>query len=157
SLQWRKDGADLTGATNNTYSINAVGTNDAGSYSVLASDAFGSDVSSNLVISVVLGPINDDFDNRLPIPAFTDSVTVKGNNFGSGLEQWEASLLQNSGLGRYSKSLWWTWTAPPENVDVNLDTSQSGNYVYPVVYTGNTISNLVVAAPLYVHYLSQLT
>jgi hypothetical protein len=53
SYQWRKNGLNLPGATDSSYSILNVRTNDAGTYSVALSNAFyGSVLSSNAVLTV---------------------------------------------------------------------------------------------------------
>lgn len=46
SYQWRKDGTDLGGATNATYSLTDVQTNQAGSYTVVVSNIVGSVTSA---------------------------------------------------------------------------------------------------------------
>ena len=46
SYQWRKDGADIPGATNGIYSIRVATTNDAGSYSVVVRNPAGSVTSA---------------------------------------------------------------------------------------------------------------
>ena len=51
--QWRKDSTPLSQATNATLTLLNVQTNDAGIYSVVVSNAFGSVTSSNAVLSVV--------------------------------------------------------------------------------------------------------
>lgn len=52
SYQWRKEGAEIPGATNTSYTITNVQKADAGAYSVLVSSPFGSVPSSNAVLTV---------------------------------------------------------------------------------------------------------
>jgi uncharacterized repeat protein (TIGR03803 family) len=54
--QWRFNGTNLLNATNAIYTIPAVGTNDAGNYSVVITNAAGSATSSNAALTVVLSP-----------------------------------------------------------------------------------------------------
>jgi hypothetical protein len=54
--QWRFNGTNLLNATNAIYTISAVTTNKAGSYSVVVTNAAGSSVSSNAALNVVLSP-----------------------------------------------------------------------------------------------------
>lgn len=52
SYQWSKNGSTISGATNSTYTISNVTTNDAGTYSVIVSNASGSVTSSNATLTV---------------------------------------------------------------------------------------------------------
>jgi Immunoglobulin domain len=56
SYQWRKDGEDLPDATNTTYAIPAVATNDMGSYTVFVSNAGGSITSDAAILTVLVPP-----------------------------------------------------------------------------------------------------
>ena len=51
--QWLKGGVPITGATNATFSLASVTTNDAAGYSAVVSNFFGNPVSSNAVLTVV--------------------------------------------------------------------------------------------------------
>lgn len=50
--QWRKNAANIAGATNSSYSIASVATNDAGAYSVVVTNFAGSVTSSGAVLGV---------------------------------------------------------------------------------------------------------
>lgn len=54
TYQWRKDGVDIPGATTNFLALNAVTPADAADYTVVATNAFGSDTSNvaTLVVNV---------------------------------------------------------------------------------------------------------
>lgn len=52
AYQWKKDGAIITGATSSTYSIGAVQAGDAGSYTVVVSNALGSATSAAGILNV---------------------------------------------------------------------------------------------------------
>jgi uncharacterized repeat protein (TIGR03803 family) len=54
--QWRFNGANLLNATNAIYSIASVGTNNAGNYAVVITNAAGTATSSNAALTVVLSP-----------------------------------------------------------------------------------------------------
>jgi uncharacterized repeat protein (TIGR03803 family) len=54
--QWLFNGANILNATNAIYTILSVGTNKAGNYAVVITNAVGSTTSSNAVLSVVLSP-----------------------------------------------------------------------------------------------------
>jgi len=53
--QWRFNGTNMGGATNSHLSISPIGTNDAGSYSVLVSNHFGSELSLPASLTVQTG------------------------------------------------------------------------------------------------------
>ncbi len=57
TYQWRKDGVNLTGATSASYTLTAVGTSNAGTYSVIATNAAGSATSSGAVLTVNTVPV----------------------------------------------------------------------------------------------------
>jgi uncharacterized repeat protein (TIGR03803 family) len=54
--QWQLNGTNLLNATNATYSIPSVGTNNAGNYAAVVTNAAGSATSSNAELTVVLSP-----------------------------------------------------------------------------------------------------
>src|SRR5262249_29355254 len=75
SYQWRKNGADITSATTDTFTLNNVQASDAGAYSVVVSNAAGSVTSPSATLTVVdpaltvtaLFPTNDA--TGLPVDA----------------------------------------------------------------------------------------
>jgi beta-mannanase/fibronectin type 3 domain-containing protein len=52
SYQWRFNGGSISGATSSSYTKNNVQTSDAGNYSVVVTNAYGSVTSSNAVLTV---------------------------------------------------------------------------------------------------------
>ncbi len=52
TYQWRKDGTAITGATAATYGLNSAVTTDAGSYSVVVTNVYGSATSTAAVLTV---------------------------------------------------------------------------------------------------------
>ncbi len=52
SYQWKKDGVNISGATNSIYTISSVKKEDAGNYSVAVSNAGGTVTSQNAVLTV---------------------------------------------------------------------------------------------------------
>lgn len=52
TYQWRKDGNNIGGATNSTYSIASTVTGDAGAYSVVVTNSAGSATSNNAALTV---------------------------------------------------------------------------------------------------------
>jgi hypothetical protein len=57
TYQWSKGNAMISGATNATFTLVSVTNTDAGSYSVVVSNVFGSVTSSNAVLTVIQQPV----------------------------------------------------------------------------------------------------
>ncbi|MBL9203217.1 MAG: immunoglobulin domain-containing protein [Opitutaceae bacterium] len=58
TLQWRKNGAPISGATSSTFVIASANTNDAGAYSVVATNSVGTATSPDEVLVVNAAPSN---------------------------------------------------------------------------------------------------
>lgn len=56
TYQWRKNGVDVSGATNASFTLGSATPDDAGRYSVVASNSVGSIFSSEAELSVVMAP-----------------------------------------------------------------------------------------------------
>jgi len=56
--QWRKEGVAILNATNQSYTIPSVAAGDAGNYSVLITNVFGSAISSNAVLTIACNPVS---------------------------------------------------------------------------------------------------
>jgi|GEM_PF-307023 len=56
AYQWRKNGAEISGATAATYTISATQLSDAGTYSVLVTNAYGSIPSADVTLTVSAAP-----------------------------------------------------------------------------------------------------
>ena len=73
SFQWSKAGSIISGATSDTYTINSAALTDAGSYTCIVSNSFGS-VTSNIAVLTV----NNIFDaGDLIISADTNNFVLK--------------------------------------------------------------------------------
>jgi hypothetical protein len=62
TYQWRKGGHALAGATNSTLTLNDVQVSDAGSYSVVVSNAYGVATSDTATLTVNTSPAVADYD-----------------------------------------------------------------------------------------------
>lgn len=119
AFQWRLDQQPLSGATNRSYTVSYLTTNHSGTYSVMVSNAFGSVLSSNAVLTVAapLSPANSATLNSFFCWIGTNlslSPTVSGTS--PLLHQW---LLDGTNLpGRTG-----TWL--PLN---NLGQTNAGRY-----------------------------
>ncbi|MEQ2007905.1 MAG: immunoglobulin domain-containing protein [Limisphaerales bacterium] len=74
TYQWRFNGTNITGATNNPLALTGVLTNQAGNYSVVVSNPFGSATSSNALLTVRVPP----FIIVQPTP--TNQTVIVGSN-----------------------------------------------------------------------------
>jgi alpha-tubulin suppressor-like RCC1 family protein len=94
SYQWRLNGADIPGATNTSYFIAAVGTNDLGVYQFVASNAVGVAVSSNALLTV--GPVAawgfNGYSQCLMPPGLSNVTTVAGGYYYSLASRLDGSI-----------------------------------------------------------------
>jgi hypothetical protein len=85
SYQWRLGGINIVGATNATLTLTNVQFNQSGNYSVLVTNAYGSILSSNAVLTVTL----DHFAwGPIPSPRFVNTpfaVTIRAQNMTNGI------------------------------------------------------------------------
>ena len=85
TFQWRKDGAEVTGATSSTFSISSVATNDAGSYTVVISNASGNVTSASATLTVTAAAVAPAIIGQPQSQAIDDgqsaifSVTASGD------------------------------------------------------------------------------
>lgn len=89
TLQWRKDGVNISGATSGSYTISSAAIADAGDYSVVATNASGS-VTSNLAKLSVTTPV------VTPPP----SPSSSGGGGGGAPSLWFMLVLGAAGLAR---------------------------------------------------------
>src|SRR5439155_931840 len=95
--------------------------------------------SSNAILALFMPPPNDNFANRIALSGFMDSVTA--TNVGASKELGEPDHAGNSG----GKSVWWSWTAPA-NGNVTVTTFGSSFDTLLAIYTGPSVSNLILLA-----------
>ena len=53
SYQWQFNGSNISGATSSSYTISRISTNDAGNYSLVASNSYGSTTSATAALTVL--------------------------------------------------------------------------------------------------------
>ena len=58
SFQWRKNGANISGAIGTSYSLSSVAPGDEGSYTVVVSNSAGAMTSDDASLSVIIAPAN---------------------------------------------------------------------------------------------------
>lgn len=91
NYQWTFDGTNLDGQTGAILTLPLVSTNNAGSYTIIVSNAFGCVTSSPAaMLTVVRAPIN--------LMAMGDSVTARGGAPESSYRYWLYTYLTNAGF-----------------------------------------------------------
>ena len=93
SYQWRYNGTNIAGATSNSLSLQRVQAAQAGSYSAVVSNAFGSVVSSNAILTVNPAP------PCISVPAGLVSWWSGENDAQDQLSTNHGSFLGNATLG----------------------------------------------------------
>ncbi|MCW5551990.1 MAG: hypothetical protein KIS67_07460 [Verrucomicrobiae bacterium] len=126
------------------------------SVSVVASAPGWENVTNHVIYPVILPPPNDNFADRIAIPAGLCPVSVTGQNGNASQEPGEP--YHGTGLG--GRSLWWSWTAPFTG-PVKMSTAGSWVITSLAVYTGSVLTNLSCVAsndhPSYYDWYSALT
>jgi hypothetical protein len=141
SYQWRRNGQDIPGETNSMLMVLNVEPASAGSYSVVVMNVLGA-VSSQpalLKIDVPPWPFMDFFLDQMVIP-FSQHVLV-GSNIAATAEPGEPRHAGH----RPMHSVWTTWIAPFDGI-ATFETLGSSFDSTMAVYSGDSISNLVLVA-----------
>jgi hypothetical protein len=84
SYQWRFGGTNIAGATSSVLALNGVQGGQAGPYSVVVSNGYGANISSNAWLSV--SPVaawGDDGSGQTDVPGLTNVVAVAGGLYHS--------------------------------------------------------------------------
>ena len=92
SYQWRFEGADIAGATTNSFTRANVQTNDVGQYSVFITNMAGSILSSNAILSI-LSPEAPHFDLISLLPDQRVQVVISGGTGRTYLLEISSNLL----------------------------------------------------------------
>jgi hypothetical protein len=89
SYQWRFNGTSIPGATASTYSITSFQTTDAGTYSVVITNAFGSATSDDAILSITPPPsITSQPASQSVDLGSTASFSVSATGAGTLTYQW---------------------------------------------------------------------
>jgi len=86
NYQWKKNGTNIAGATSTNFTIVSVQTNDATTYSVAITNAYGSIISSNATL--VVNPPPYFVWNQIPSPRFANTpftVIIQAQNLTNGI------------------------------------------------------------------------
>ena len=158
TYQWRQDGTPVAGATSATYSIPSVGINQAGSYTVVVTNAGGSTTSSATLLAVVptgtlaaQATVGTGYVAGAPLTV-TQTLTYPGT---ASALAWQTLLptgwtfVSESGSAAQTKPvagatslLTWSWTTVPVS-----PLTFSFKVIVPATQTGSPqIASLVDAA-----------
>ncbi len=139
--QWRKNGENIPGATNSSFTITNVQVSDGGAYTVVVKNDYGTATTDPMLLIVEVPPEapGDDFAQRVTI---TNIVGVIGgtNRFAT-----KEAGEPNHGGKRGGKSVWYTWQAPTNGI-ATFRTRGSVFDTLLGIYTGATVSNLTTIA-----------
>ena len=92
SYQWRKGGIDITGATNSTFTIPAVTSADAGSYTVVVTGECGTVTSTARTLTVRTPPtVTTQPEDQFVAPGATPSFTAAATGTSPITRQWQVS------------------------------------------------------------------
>ena len=107
TYQWRFNGANISGATLSSYTLNSAQPTDAGSYSVLVANAAGSATSSSAVLTVIVPPtITTQPLSQTVTQGTSATFTVAASGTTPFTYQWRFNGANISGatLSSYTKS-----------------------------------------------------
>ncbi len=139
--QWRKNGANIPGATNATFTLTNVQVIDGGAYTVVVQNNYGVATSDPTLLIVEVPPQapGDNFANRATI--MNTVGVIGGTNRFATKETGEPHHGGKAG----SNSVWYTWTAPATGI-ATFRTQGSVFDTLLGIYTGGTVSNLTTIA-----------
>ena len=153
TYQWRKNGSNISGATNNSYTINSVASSDAANYSVVVSNiGCTSATSANAALTVNARPTSTIVNSNVTICS-QQATTISGNLTASGA--WTLNLSDGQQLTGTGSSAF-NFTVNPTNNTVYtintlsdaLCTSISGDLTGSVNITTTPLPSAVNALPV---------
>jgi hypothetical protein len=140
-IQWRLNGVNIPGATNDSLTLPSIRVRDGGRYSVVVvteAGVVGRQVAE-LKIAVAEMPVADMFADRRMIREL-DNI-VRSSNVGATREQGEPRHAGKPG----GKSIWFSWKAP-SNGQATFSTEGSDFDTLLAVYTGEQVDQLSLEA-----------
>jgi hypothetical protein len=140
-FQWRRNGVNIAGATNETFTLVNVQPTDAGDYTVIVFSEAGAAVSDVAAVRVASSnlPFNDQFAVQFTIPVLSGSG--RASNVGATIETGEPAHAGKTG----GRSVWIAWQ-PASNGIATISLAGSSFDTLLAVYTGNSVAGLTEVA-----------
>lgn len=138
--QWRYNGIALAGATSSALALTGVQTNDAGSYTVVVTNSWGSVTSAVATLTVLVPPgIATQPQSQAVTVGQAASFSVVASGTTPFTYQW---YLNTAMLGRGSTSSTYT--------DSNVKTGDAGDYTVVVANAAGSVTSVVATLTVYV-------
>lgn len=139
--QWRLNGANLAGKTNDTLTIPRVKLTDGGTYTAVVVNEFGSLISNpaQLIVRAPTLQPGDQFDSHVVLPGSTGSVS--GSNTFASRQVGEPNHAGKPG----GKSVWYKWQPALSGV-ATIHTRGSSFDTLLAVYQGSSLDTLIKVA-----------
>jgi hypothetical protein len=136
--QWRRNGVNIPGATNDTLVLPSAGVEDSGRYNVIVANAVNAVASEPafLQLDIPTLPLRNDFAAAVTV---TDTSRVGSNN---NLEATPEPGEFNHAGKPVGKSMWINWAAPGLGVATFRTLGSSFDTVL-AAYTGSSLATLV--------------
>jgi hypothetical protein len=135
AYQWRQNGVNILGATNQCLSLTGVTAKDGGTYDVVVYSPLGAVLSGAATVVITLPTLasGDNLANRVPL--VSASNTIRASNLNATREAGKPG----------GASLWYSFTSPVTGI-MSIDTVGSSIDTLLAVYTGTTFPALAEVA-----------
>ncbi len=140
SYQWRFNGTAVSGATGSSFTVTNAQTTNAGSYSVAASNPYGTTVSSTAVLTVYLPPTITNQPQSLAVTKGQDvSFSVGATGVSPITYQW---YFNGSSLGGDAQSSTYSINS--------VNSGKAGNFTVVVANPGGSVTSSVATLTVYI-------
>ena len=150
SYQWRRNGANLSSATNSALTVASVQNSDTGSYSIVVTNAYGSVTSTNALLTLIDSP----YINSVQATAGTRQALISWNTTipAAGLVQFGPTDSGTLGLNSYSDgtprtnhSILLTGLLPKTNYNFQvISAGETNNYISAIYQFSTAGGDIIV-------------
>lgn len=132
TVQWQRNGVDISGATNLSYSIASVAAGDAGNYTLVARSPVGTALSNAAMLTVTFPPptITTQPVNASVQPGGSATFSVVAKAEPNPVYQWQRDGVNLSGATNSTLSL------------TNIQSAQAGRYSVTVSTTFGSVTSV---------------